>query len=65
MGSTAGQGQGQSQGQGPILNQTGGQSVAQQMPWWQVIDWRILLLAFGGLSIAFTLILAGYSALKR
>jgi len=59
--STAGQGQ----GQGQALSQTGGQAVAQPTPWWQIIDWRILLLAFGGLSIAFTLILAGYSALKR
>ncbi|MFN2118806.1 MAG: c-type cytochrome [Anaerolineales bacterium] len=63
--SAAGQGEGQGQGQGQILNQTGGQAVAQQTPWWPVIDWRILLLAFGGLSIAFTFILAGFSALKK
>jgi mono/diheme cytochrome c family protein len=47
------------QGQGPTASQS------QQTQWWQVVDWHILLLAFGGLSIAFTLIVAGYSALKK
>lgn len=56
---TAAQGQDQGQGQGK------GQTTTQQTEWWQAIDWRILLLAFGGLSIAFTLIFAGYSALKK
>jgi len=32
--------------------------------WWQVIDWRILLLAVGALSIAFTLIFMGIESLK-
>lgn len=42
-----------------------GQAPSQQTEWWQAIDWRLLLLAFGVLSIAFTLIVAGYSALKK
>ncbi len=56
-----GQGEGQGQGQG----QGRGQTTTQQTEWWQTIDGRIILLAFGGLSIAFTLIFAGYSALKK
>lgn len=50
-----GQGQGTGQGQGQ------GQA---QSSWWQIVDWRILLLAFGTLSIAFTLISMGVESLK-
>jgi mono/diheme cytochrome c family protein len=32
---------------------------------WQTLDWRILALVTGGLAIAFTLILIGYSMLKK
>lgn len=53
-----GQGAGQGHGQGPA-------APIAQANWWQVIDWRILLLAFGALSIAFTLIFMGYEALKQ
>ncbi|MBI3737564.1 MAG: hypothetical protein HY258_00775 [Chloroflexi bacterium] len=56
-----GQGQGAGQGQGQGQSQT----AQQQTEWWQTIDWRIILLAFGGLSTAFTLIFARYSALKK
>lgn len=52
---TTGQGQGKGQGQGQ----------GQGTPWWQAFDWRILLLITGGLSIAFTLIFMGYSALRK
>lgn len=55
--STTGQGQGQGQGQ---TAQT-----AAQPNWWEIVDWRILLLAFGGLSIAFTLISMGVESLKK
>jgi mono/diheme cytochrome c family protein len=53
---TTGQGQGQGQGQG---------GAAALPAWWQTLDWRILLLITGGLSIAFTLIFMGYSALRK
>ena len=49
--------QGQGQGQG--------QAQSQQTAWWQAIDWRILLLLTGGLSIAFTLIFLGFESLHR
>ncbi|MBI5296426.1 MAG: c-type cytochrome [Chloroflexi bacterium] len=47
------QGQGQGQGQ------------TQTPAWWQTLDWRILLLITGGLSVAFTLIFMGYEALRN
>ncbi|MEW6029609.1 MAG: c-type cytochrome [Chloroflexota bacterium] len=53
---TTTQGQGQGTGQG--------QSQQTQTNWWEVIDWRILLLAVGALSIAFTLIFMGVESLK-
>jgi mono/diheme cytochrome c family protein len=37
----------------------------QQSGWWQVIDWRILVLIGVVLSIAFTLVSAGVSSLRR
>ena len=48
-------------------NATQGQGQAQSQPteWWQTFDWRILLLAFGGLSISFTLIFMGVESLRR
>ncbi len=55
---TTGQSQGQGQGQGQA------QSQQTQTNWWEVIDWRILLLAVGALSIAFTLIFMGVESLK-
>lgn len=54
-----GQGQGAGQGQGHAAQTT------NPTNWWQVIDWRILLLAFGALSIAFTLISMGLESLKK
>lgn len=52
--------QGQGQGQG------GGQGAAPQPAWWQTLDWRfLLLLAFGTLSISFTLIFMGMESLRR
>lgn len=51
----------QGQGQG----QSGGQATAAQPAWWQVLDWRILILITGGLSIAFTLIFMGVESLRR
>jgi mono/diheme cytochrome c family protein len=63
QGTTSTQGQGQGQGQG---GQGQGQGQAQSQPtWWQVFDWRILLLAFGALSISFTLIFMGFESLRR
>jgi len=56
------QGQGGGAGQGQGQGQGGAQS---QSNWWEIVDWRILLLAFGGLSIAFTLISMGIESLKR
>ena len=38
---------------------------ASTTAWWQIVDWRVLLLAFGGLSIAFTLISVGVEPLKK
>lgn len=46
--------QGQGQAQGGRANQTA---------WWQILDWRILLLITGALSVAFTLIFMGYETL--
>ena len=56
---SGGQGTVQGQGQGQ------GQAQSQQTAWWQAIDWRILLLLTGGLSIAFTLIFLGFESLHR
>jgi hypothetical protein len=53
-----GQGQGQGRGQG-----AGIQEQAQAST--EALDWRILTLAAGGLSVAFTLITIGISSLKR
>ncbi|MBN1304927.1 MAG: c-type cytochrome [Anaerolineales bacterium] len=39
-------------------------TTAQETSWRKDLDWRILLLATGGLSIAFTLIWLGFAALK-
>jgi mono/diheme cytochrome c family protein len=66
-------GPGQNQPSGPVVqgggngaaNPVGPQTPSQQTDLWQVIDWRILLLTFGGLTAAFTLIAAGYSALRK
>lgn len=55
------QGQGGGVGQG----QVGGAGQSQTSNWWNVLDWRIVLLAFGALSIAFTLISMGVESLKR
>ncbi len=55
------QGQGNVQGQG----QGQGQGQTQTPAWWQTLDWRILLLITGGLSVAFTLIFMGYEALRN
>jgi mono/diheme cytochrome c family protein len=53
---TGTQGQGHAQGQG--------QAAQSQPTWWQTLDWRILLLITGGLSVAFTLIFMGFEALR-
>jgi hypothetical protein len=50
------QGQGHAQGQG--------QAAQSQPAWWQTLDWRILLLITGGLSVALTLIFMGFEALR-
>lgn len=42
-----------------------GKGQAQQTAWWQALDWRILLLIFGALSISFTLIFMGFESLSR
>jgi mono/diheme cytochrome c family protein len=53
-------------GGGPPWMRNNTQSgTGQGKGWWQLFDWRILLLGIGGLSIAFTLIFTGYSALKK
>lgn len=52
-------------GQGTVQGQGQGQAQSQQTAWWQAIDWRILLLLTGGLSIAFTLIFLGFESLHR
>lgn len=54
----AGQGMGQAQGAGQPHSQ------AATPGWWQAIDWRILLLAVGALSIAFTLMFMGIESLQ-
>ena len=51
--------------QGTVQGQGQGQAQSQQTVWWQAIDWRILLLLTGGLSIAFTLIFLGFESLHR
>ncbi len=51
--STAATGQGQ------------GQGAATQSAWWQTLDWRVILLVTGGLSIAFTLIFMGMESLRN
>ncbi|MDO9301070.1 MAG: c-type cytochrome [Anaerolineales bacterium] len=61
---TQGQGQAQSQ-QGQGQGQGQGQAQSQPTEWWQTFDWRILLLAFGALSISFTLIFMGFESLRR
>ena len=38
---------------------------ATQTNWWEIVDWRILLLAFGGLSIVFTLISMGVELVEE
>ena len=53
------------QGQGQGAGQHGNQTATTQPEWWQTLDWRILLLVTGGLSVAFTLIFMGYEALKK
>lgn len=61
---TVGQGQAQSQsttGQGQVQ----GQGQQTTTAWWQIFDWRILLLIFGALSISFTLIFMGLESLRR
>ena len=54
-----GKGGGVGQGQG------GGAGQSQTSNWWQVVDWRIVLLAFGALSVAFTLISMGVESLRK
>jgi mono/diheme cytochrome c family protein len=54
-----GQGGGAEQGQGQ------GAQTASQSNWWQIVDWRVVLLAFGALSVAFTLISMGVESLKK
>ncbi len=49
----------------PAQGQGGGGGQSQTSSWWNVIDWRIVLLAFGSLSIAFTLISMGVESLKK
>jgi len=56
-GSDAGGGQG-----GPPWQQT---ASTQTTSWWQILDWRILALITGALAISITLILLGYTSLKR
>jgi mono/diheme cytochrome c family protein len=48
-------------GGGPPWSQT----QSTQTEWWQVLDWRILALIGAGLAIAFTLISAGLSSLRK
>jgi len=48
-----------------VRDKAGGQSAATQPAWWQTLDWRFLLLAFGTLSISFTLIFMGMESLRR
>ena len=54
------------QGQGGGVGQGAGQGQAQTSTnWWDAVDWRVVLLAFGALSVAFTLISMGVESLKR
>jgi cytochrome c553 len=41
------------------------QTLTTQTEWWQAIDWQILVLIGVALSIAFTLISIGFSALRK
>ena len=63
--STTTTGQGQSQSTGTGQGQAQGQGQQTTTAWWQVFDWRILLLIFGALSISFTLIFMGLESLRR
>ena len=58
-------GQGQTQPTGTSQGQAQGQGQQTTTAWWQVFDWRILLLIFGALSISFTLIFMGLESLRR
>lgn len=58
--STTATGQQSTQGQGHSS-----QTAATQNNWWQMLDWRVLVLAVGALSIAFTLIFMGVESLRR
>jgi mono/diheme cytochrome c family protein len=51
-------------GGGPPWLRKNASTTTQQTSWWQVLDWRILLLAIGALSIAFTMIFTGIESLK-
>lgn len=57
---TQGTGQSSTTGQGQ-----GGAQTTTQNNWWEVVDWRVALLAFGSLSIAFTLISMGVESLRK
>lgn len=57
------QGMGSGQGGGPAWAQT--TPATETVSWWQTLDWRTLALIAGGLALAFTLILTGYSSLKQ
>lgn len=56
LGSDAGNSQG-----GPLWQLPSTQATS----WWQFLDWRVLDLIAGGLTIAITLIFFGYTSLKR
>jgi mono/diheme cytochrome c family protein len=58
----SGAGQGHTPGSG---GQPWAQSAASQPPWWQTLNWPLLIGLTAFLSLAFTLISAGYSALKQ
>ena len=56
-GSGAGSGKG-----GPPWQQS---TSTEANSWWQTLDWRVLALVTGALAISITLILLGYTSLKR
>jgi hypothetical protein len=61
-GAAQGQGAGQGSGQGAGQNQPQATSTET---WWQALDWKVIILITTGLATAFSLILMGYSSLKK
>jgi len=49
----------------PGTGEGGGFGAANEQAWWASLDWRIVLLVVGGLTLALSLIAVGYSTFRR